>query len=548
MSFPEWEKHVFCVLFFLDGSYNIHMKQSAKSRSQPTKKRPLNGKTTVFTTASVVTVLSVFKRGLGFLYRIVLSRLIGAEGVGLHQIAYSVFSVFLTIGAGGLPVTLTRFICKSKAEKDAKGESGATAAGLTIGFFISLALFLIFFPLAKKCSFLFSDDRATSVFQILLISLVIASLYSVLRGNLLGNKRFFTVSLIEIVEESLTVIAGVILLKNANGALDGANRSAWAIVIAYLVCFAITAVCFLSGGGKLSSPKNAIKPLLNATIPVTSVRVGGALVNSAVAVLLPVMLVRTGLDSVEAIRQFGAVSGMATPILFLPATIIGSLTLVLAPELSGDFYAKRFKRLYKNVQRGLCVAFLVACALLPFFHALGDKLGALAFSNLLAGELISKGCVVLLPMSLCMMSTTVLNSMGFEKKTFLFHVIGEAVTLLCVLLLPKFCGVYAFLWGLGLSNLVTAVCNLLLLHKSCPNFFRSYRRSLFLTCGRAFLIVLPTTLIGKFAVALLFGIFGEFLALLLSTLCIAFTLTVFILLSGLVSKRFFREKFQKMKV
>ncbi len=524
------------------------MKRSASFDNSQKQKSFLQGKPTVFTTASIVTFFSVFKRGLGFLYRIVLSRLIGAEGVGLHQIAYSVFAVFLTVCAGGLPVTLTRFICKSKAEKEKDGESSATTAGLFIGSCVSVALFALFFPLSGKCSFLFSDARAVSVFQILLLSLTFASLYSVLRGNLLGNKKFFTVSLIEIVEESLTVIVGVLLLKNASGATDGANRAAWAIVVAYLVCFLITAVCFLSGGGKLSSPKGKLKPLLSATLPVTSVRVSGAIVNSAVAVLLPVMLIRAGLNGVDAVKQFGVATGMATPILFLPATVIGSLTVVLAPELSEDFYAKRFKRLYHNVQRGLCVAFLVACALLPFFQVLGEKLGALAFSNLLAGEMIAKGCVILLPMSVCMMSTTILNSMGFEKKTFLFHFVGEAVMLLCVILLPPVCGVYAYLWGLGLFHTATAVCNFILLHKVCPAFFRVYRKKLFFTCSRAFLTVLPTALIGNFAVAVFFKTFGEMLALTLSGLCIACTLTTLFLLTGVVSKRFLKEKvFKKGK-
>ena len=75
-------------------------------------------KNRIYTTASVVTALSVAERALGFLYRIVLSRLIGAEGVGLYQVALSLFSLFLTIGTGGLPITVSRMISKSKAERN----------------------------------------------------------------------------------------------------------------------------------------------------------------------------------------------------------------------------------------------------------------------------------------------------------------------------------------------------------------------------------------------------------------------------------------------
>ena len=70
-------------------------------------------------TATIVTALSVAERFLGFLYRMVLSHFIGAEGVGVYQISLSLFAVFLTIGTGGIPITVSRLIAKSKAQGSA---------------------------------------------------------------------------------------------------------------------------------------------------------------------------------------------------------------------------------------------------------------------------------------------------------------------------------------------------------------------------------------------------------------------------------------------
>ena len=120
----------------------------------------------VYATASIVTFLSVAERALGFLYRIVLSRLIGAEGLGLYQIALSLFSVFLTIGTGGIPATVSRFICKSKAEQDTRGERASFTAGATLCLLLTLPVVLLFLPFGEKFTFLFSDDRALPVFKI----------------------------------------------------------------------------------------------------------------------------------------------------------------------------------------------------------------------------------------------------------------------------------------------------------------------------------------------------------------------------------------------
>ena len=451
---------------------------------------------TVYATASIVTFLSVAERALGFLYRVVLSRLIGAEGLGLYQIALSLFSVFLTIGTGGIPTTVSRFICKSKAEGDPRGERAAFTAGVTLCLLLTVPVVLIFLPFGAKFTFLFSDDRALPVFKILLIGLIFSSLYAVIRGHFWGNKKFLTGSILEIAEETVMVIAGVLLLQNVDSPLDGATKAAYAVVISYLFSFTASALCFFLGGGKLASPKKTLKPLLRSTLPITSVRASGSLVTSAVAVLLPAMLIRAGATSGEALKIFGVVSGMAMPVLFIPATVIGSFSLVLIPELSQDYYGKNTKRLYNNLERGLTVSCLVACVLLPFFYALGRDLGTLAFSEPLAGEMIVKGCVVLFPMSLTMITTSMLNSMGFEKQTFIFYFLGAAAMLLCVLLLPAFCGGYAYLIGLGASYVVCAVCNLVLLFKKCPNLFKTRGKRIVLRVGAGICAVLPLSVVG----------------------------------------------------
>lgn len=125
----------------------------------------------VFKSVSLVTALSVLEKGLGFLYRIVLSRLIGAEGLGLYHVALSLFSLFLTLGTGGIPVTVSRFISKSKAEKNLKGEREAVSAGVCLCLFLTLPALCIFLPFANKIPFLFSDTRAVSVFRILLLGM-----------------------------------------------------------------------------------------------------------------------------------------------------------------------------------------------------------------------------------------------------------------------------------------------------------------------------------------------------------------------------------------
>ncbi len=470
--------------------------------------------TTVYKNASIVTGLSVAERALGFLYRIVLSRLIGAEGLGLYQVALSLFALFSTLATGGIPITVSRMIAKSKAEKDEAGEKSVVSAGLSVSLLIALPLCFLLGVFGGKLTFLFSDERSFHVFRILLLGLSFSGVYAVIRGYFWGTKQFFVASILEMIEEIAMVLGGVLLLRGITSPVQGAERAAWAMCLADLLSCLVAVVCFFVLGGGLIQPKKSIKPLFNASLPITSVRASGSLVNSAVAVLLPAMLIKSGASAMEATKLFGIVTGMVVPVLFIPTTLIGSLSLVLVPELSEDFYQKNVERLKNNLRRGLRFSFLVACALIPFFSVLGEELGALAFSNPVAGSMISKSCWILLPMSLTMISSSMLNSIGFEKQTFAFFFCGAAVLLLSILLLPAVCGAYAYVIGLGGSYIVTAACNLIFLHKKCPIFTKRGGQVSIQATFLPLIAVLPISLLGQLLLSICRRYFSSALAML----------------------------------
>ncbi len=476
--------------------------------------------TTVYKNASIVTGLSVLERCLGFLYRIALSRLIGAEGLGIYQVALSLFSLFLTLGAGGVPITISRMLSKNKAE-GGNQEGSLLSSGVLLAVGVTLPVCLFFWGFGEKTTFLFSDMRSVRVLKILLCGLCFSAVYAVVRGYFWGRKQFFTASALELSEEIVMVVCGVLLLQNVSSPLAGAEKAALALVVSYLVSCLLALLCFCKSGGRFSAPQPTFKPLFASATPITLVRASGSLVGSAVAVLFPVMLVKAGASETEALRLFGIVSGMALPVLLIPATLIGSLALVLVPELSEDYSRKNVGRLYRNVERGLTFTFLIACLLLPFFFALGEDVGRLAFASAEAGELIVKSSPILLPMSLTMISTSMLNSIGFEKYTLRFYFIGAAALLLCILLLPACCGVYAYVIGSFVSHSITAVCNLVFLHKKCPVFAGRYGSLCLRLLFPALTLVLPLSLAGKFALVLSKRFFGAWLSFLCALLCLA---------------------------
>ena len=137
---------------------------------------------------------------------------------------------------------------------------------------------------------------------------------------------------IDLIEEIVMIVAGVLLVTNMTSVLDGAQRAAFAIIISYLFSFSISFVYFFVKGGRLKNPRSQFKPLLHSALPITGMRTSNSLINSVISLLLPARLIAAGFTSQQAMSELGVAMGMSMPILSIPATLIGSLSLVIVPE------------------------------------------------------------------------------------------------------------------------------------------------------------------------------------------------------------------------
>lgn len=458
---------------------------------------------------AIVTVFSAAEKCLGFLYRIFLSRTIGSEGVGLYQIALSVFAVLLTISCSGTPVTVSRLMTKYKAKNQNERAEKVITAGLLFTLCVSVVLFVVFFFGAEAFSFLFTDERCLPVFRIILPGLVVTSIYAVLRGVFWGNKDFLTYSVIELLEEACMILVGIFLIADATTVFEGAYDAGIAVLVSYLFSFTLATIVFFAKGGRIHRPKNELKPLLSSAVPITAMRTASSLINSLVAILLPMRLVAAGMSNSEALSSFGAAFGMAMPLLFVPSTLLGSFSLVLVPEISENFYRERHAALKADVEKAIKVCLFVTSFFVPVFFVLGEELGVLIFNSYEGGVYLSHSAYLMFLMSISSISTSILNSMGFETKTLAYFLFGAGIMLFCIWFLPSVTGVYALLIGFTFVFGLTAVLNMRLLNKK-SKLPLSYRKFTLVS----FLSILPTALLGALLKNLLLNATGNFLTVL----------------------------------
>ncbi|MDY6368021.1 MAG: oligosaccharide flippase family protein [Clostridia bacterium] len=420
-----------------------------------------------FKTVAVITLFAVCEKFLGFLYRIYLSRTIGAEGVGLYSVALSVFGLIFTVVSSGVPITVSRFMAKYHAEGSKEKEQKIISAGLFLTLVFSLPVVATVFIFRNNLGFMFADERVTTVFVILIFGLTFTSLYSVLRGVFWGNKDFLPYSVIELLEEICMIVVGVILISGSNDAFGGATRAAIAVFFSFVFSFTLATVTFFIRKNKLKDPRSQLKPLIKSSAPVTAMRTANSLIVSLVSVILPARLIASGYAQSKAMSLFGAAVGQAIPVLFIPSTLIGAFTVVLVPELSENFYRGRHDLVKKDIEKAVKFTCLICAVFTPLFLTAGKEIGFTVFGNTESGNFIAASGITTLFMGVSTVTTSVLNSIGKENQTLIYYIAGTLLMLLCVWVLPPVMGIYSLTVGYACVYVLTTILNVRLINKTC---------------------------------------------------------------------------------
>ncbi len=425
-------------------------------------------KSGVFRSALIVTAFSLATRSTAFLFKIYLSRTLGAEVMGLYQIALTVFFLFIALSTGGISTVLSRKIAERNAVNQTSDKLLTTS--LLIALSLSTACTLIAYLCLPYLDFLITDERAIPLLKIMLPALFSTTFYIVIRGWFWGNKHFFDYSLSELIEEILRVGFTLFFVLGIVSGINGENGLALAFTVSdFIVMIIITVMFFLRGGNftRCGDFKEILKPAL----PLTVMRIIGSFAGTAVALIIPSGLIKGGMTVSEATTAIGRVSSMANPLLFAPNAIINSLAVVLIPEMSEANYKKDFTALKEQIKKGISLSLVLSGAFMLLYLALGKELTTLIFNDTPSGEYLEKASVLLMLMPINLIASSAVNSVGLEKKNFLSYGIGITLMLLASFILPRYLGLNAVIIADVLFLATTSLLNLYFLQKHINSSF-----------------------------------------------------------------------------
>lgn len=435
-------------------------------------------KNTIVKGTFILTATGFITRFIGFFFRMFLSHTFGAEQVGLYQLIFPVYALCFSFACAGIEIALSRCVAREISLNRKNNANLFLYQALLISVVISILLgFLIRKNAASISIYILGDLRCETLLNILSYSLPFAAVHSCICGYYLGQKHTKVPAIAQFIEQLARV--GSVYIIWMIFANKEQELSIGIVVLGLVIGEIFSSVfcfrCFMKDSSK-RTPKSFTKPfflfgkeLIHLALPITLTRVLSNLLQSVESISIPFCLQLHGMTNAESLSTYGVFTGMALPCILFPSALTNSISTMLLPtvaEIQAEQNIKRLKLLIRNVILfGLSFGFF--CGVL--FLSSGSLAGKLLFDSSLAGDFIKTLAWICPFLYLNNTLISIMNGLGKTSTTFIINTVSLCVRIAGVWIgIPLF-GMYGYLIGLLLSQLLTVVCSTLFLYFFAKN-------------------------------------------------------------------------------
>lgn len=377
--------------------------------------------------ALVLTLAGLVSKILGVLYRIPFARFIGAEGIGLYQMAYPVYTLILAVSTAGVPVAISLLVSEKRARGDYPGAE--RVFWLSLGL-LSVSGLLMSWLLYRSAGFLaervLHDSRAYYPLLVISPAIFFGAVMSVFRGSFQGQQMMMPTALSQVVEQVVRV--GTILFLAwwllplgteyaAAGATFGAVTGGAAGLLLLIFSFRRrerirAGSCPRAKEGALS----VVSRLFKLAVPISLGALVMPVTQTLDAFIVPLRLQDAGFSVSEATQLFGQLSGMAGTLINLPSVITVALATALVPAISSAVALGQREAVVSRLNGAVKLCLLLCLPISAGFFLLGKPICGLLFNLPEAGIPLQALSPAVLFLGLYQVTSAVLQGLGKPSR------------------------------------------------------------------------------------------------------------------------------------
>ncbi len=380
----------------------------------------------------ILTASSIVVKIIGSLNWIILSRILGGEGIGLYQMSFPIYILALAISSAGIPVAISIVTAEKLAHNDYQAAHRAFRTSLGFLFCTGLffALSLVFGAEFLVRSGLLRDVRAYYSIIALAPAVFFVTFLSSFRGYLQGWQTMTPTAISEIVEQSLRVVvmillAGMFLPYGLEYAAAGASLGATFGAIGALIVLSVfykkmrkqiqDKISTQNSSAPLESNMVIIKRLLKLSLPVSMSSLMLPVVSNLDLIIVPVRLETAGFTIHNATELFGYLTGMATPLVNLATILTASLSISIVPAVANLKILNKTAQIQQSMATAFNVAALITIPCSVGLFVLAKPVATVIYNAPLATETIQAMSWGIFMLGLHQVSTGALQGMGYTR-------------------------------------------------------------------------------------------------------------------------------------
>jgi stage V sporulation protein B len=345
----------------------------------------------------ILLAAGIMNRILGFIPRITLPRVIGAEGVGLYQMGWPFLIVILTFITGGIPIAVAKLV----AEAEAENNESRIRSILKISLCLSFALGVFFTILCLAAStwiteHLLTDSRVYLTFLCMSPIILIVAIASVIRGYFQGKHNMIPTAVSQIVETLVRIVMVLFFAYfmlpygiefAAAGAMIGVMAGELCGMLMLLIHYRSDKRALpgqakaVIGSNQTNGRLYNLRRILRISVPITGSKLVGAGSYLLESILITQSLAIAGVSTALATAQYGALQGMIIPVLLLPSALTFSLSVSLVPSLSEAAARKDIKTIHKRLHQSLRLALVTGAPFAVLMFVLAEPLCAILYNQ-----------------------------------------------------------------------------------------------------------------------------------------------------------------------
>lgn len=354
--------------------------------------------------AVILSLAGLISKAIGALYRIPLFRMIGAEGMGLYQMAYPLYALLLTVSSAGIPVAISKIVAEKNLRRDQRGAQQTLCVGLIMmavaGIVGSLLLFLSAEIFAEK---VLKDVRAYYSILAIAPAVFFVALMSVFRGYFQGFQLMLPTALSQIVEQTVRVaflLIGAYLFWPkgihfaAAAATSGAVAGAVAGLTVLIIYFSWRGYQYIPiwdffGGRNNSGFRKTAYRILALSLPISLGGVVLPMIQIMDAVTVPLRLQQAGYSATKSAELYGQLTGGGNTLINLPGVFTLALATTLVPLVSELKAGNNLYRLKSYIDAAVKASLTIGLPAAAGLFLLAEPLSALLFDCPEAGRPLS---------------------------------------------------------------------------------------------------------------------------------------------------------------